>query len=177
MNIPSFLLEMSKQINTQDNRITAEPIWQVCYDKEHVTADGYENYVTYGDINDGEYSLIFSSESGSYADNDHATDWLMEHKPDFCMELSARRDEPVKDMDFEDIFHEIDDCNIQQNFMTRRREVVKSCLTESDAEWFIQRKQHLPFILALNHTVDDTIIHTSPCGVKNIGCCVGILQQ
>ncbi len=31
--IPDFLLEMSKQINTQDNRITAEPIWQVCYAK------------------------------------------------------------------------------------------------------------------------------------------------
>lgn len=140
--IPSFLLEMSEQLNTQDNRITAEPIWQVCYDKEHVTADGYESYVTYGDISSGEYALIFSSEKGSVADNDYAVEWLKERQPDFCEIWSDGSGESIDDMDFEDEFWQMDSLNIQKNFMTRRMEVVKSCLTEADAKWFIQRKQH-----------------------------------
>jgi hypothetical protein len=134
---------MSEQMNTQDNRITAEPIWQVCYDKEHVTADGYERYVTYGDISDGEYELIFSSEEGSSADNKHAIEWLKENKPDFCEIWAAGGvSGSIDDMNFEYEFDQMGSINIQKNFMVRRREVVKSCLTEADANWFIKRKQH-----------------------------------
>ena len=142
MNIPDFLLEMSEQLNTQDNRITAEPIWQVCYDKEHVTADGYESYVTYGDISSGEYELIFSTEDGTAADNDRAIEYLKENHSAFCEFWSEEFGKDISEMDFDDEFCEMENLEIQQNFMTRRKEVVKSCLTEADAKWFIQRKQH-----------------------------------
>ena len=42
--IPDFLLKMSEQLNTQDNRITADPLWMVCYDKEYPTSEDYGEY-------------------------------------------------------------------------------------------------------------------------------------
>jgi len=144
MNIPSFLLEMSEQINTQNNRITAEPLFQVCYDKEHVTADGYEEYVTYGFVGDGDYTLILSTENGSMADNDHAIEYLKENHPSFCDDWSESFEKDISEFDFEEEYenYEMSSLEFQINYMTRRREVVKSCLTEADANWFIQRKQH-----------------------------------
>jgi hypothetical protein len=143
IDIPAFLIEMSEQINTQDNRITAEPIWQVCYDKEHVTAEGYESYTTYCNSDD-DYILILSTEDGTLADNDYAIEWLREHKPNFCEKWELDFDKSMDDFDFEEEFdnYEMNALSIQKNYMVRRMEVVKSCLTESDAKWFIQRKQH-----------------------------------
>jgi len=144
VEIPQFLLEMSEQINTQDNRITADPIWQVCYDKEHITAEGYESYITCGSIGDGDYTLILSTEDGSLADNDFAIDYLQENHAGFCKYWCESFEKEMSDFDFIEQFenYEMDNLGFQINYMTRRKEVVKTCLTEVDAKWFIQRKQH-----------------------------------
>ena len=39
--IPEFLLEMSKQINEQDNLCTADPVWQVRCKRTRPTASEY----------------------------------------------------------------------------------------------------------------------------------------
>jgi len=43
IEIPEFLLEMSNQINTQDNRCTADPIWQVMCKRTRPTAEDYSD--------------------------------------------------------------------------------------------------------------------------------------
>jgi hypothetical protein len=143
MEIPQFLIEMSEQINTQDNRITANPIWQVCYDKEHVTAEGYEDYIVYG-ASDGDYNLILSTEEGSLLNNENAITYLIDNHSEWCKKWAHDFEREMDDFDFSEEFdnYEMGGLNIQKNYMTRRKEVVKVCLTEADAKWFIQRKQH-----------------------------------
>ncbi|EGR2446752.1 TPA: DNA N-6-adenine-methyltransferase [Vibrio cholerae] len=41
IEIPDFLIEMSKQMHEQNNRITADPIWQVRHKQYLVTEQGY----------------------------------------------------------------------------------------------------------------------------------------
>jgi len=85
--IPDFLLEMSRQINTQDNRITADPIWMVCYDKEHITADGFEEYIQWVD-RDNEHHVICNNEDCSNMPiylKDHYPDWYNKFIVDNCI--------------------------------------------------------------------------------------------
>lgn len=141
--IPEFLIEMSKQMNTQDNRITADPIWMVCYDKAHITAEGYEDYIEYA-TNDGDYSTIYSTEDGTLADEDFAKRELIENYPEWCKMLMQSLG--VESMDEVDVIDEITSGerpnDVSEYHMCRRQEIVKACLTEASANAFIARKQH-----------------------------------
>lgn len=140
MKIPKFLIDMSEQLNTQDNRITADPIWMVCYDKKHVTADGYHQFTEYA-VNDGDYRIVFSTEEGSLADNKHASEFLIENHPEFCQDWEKSSQEDFDCFNFENEIYDLPK-GIEEFHMIRRQEIVKACLTEADANWFIKRKQH-----------------------------------
>lgn len=138
--IPEFLLEMSNQLNTQDNRITADPIWHVCYDKKEITEDGYQEFTEYA-VSDGDYDIVYSNETDSLCDNEWAIEYLQDHYPEFCEKWEKENDAKFEDFDIESELRNLPK-DIEEYHMTRRREIVKTCLTESDANWFINRKQH-----------------------------------
>jgi len=141
IQIPDFLLEMSEQLNTQDNRITAEPIWQVCYDEKRVTDDDYHEFVEYGIFNDEGFEIIFSDERGSEYDEDYCQQTMLDRFPEYCKRYE---EETEYAFDHFDISNEWCDLpgEIKRLFMKREKVVIRSCLTEADANFFIKRKQH-----------------------------------
>lgn len=139
IKIPEFLLEMSKQINTQDNRITADPLWMICYDKKEITAEGYEQFIEYA-VNDNDHDIVFSTEYDSPADNKYALEYIKENYPEYCAKWEDDNEAPFEDFNFEAEWDLPKD--IEKYYMTKRQKIVKACLTEADAKWFIKRKQH-----------------------------------
>lgn len=152
MEIPEFLLEMSKQMNTQDNRITADPIWMVCYDKWMTCAD---------DRGDKEIFLIYhDSEYTECGNESEVLTYLHEHYCDWVHSIKAQlyEDDCLCD-DYDSLEHyiESDDFELDLEYssydfpsgleieklsMQKEMTIVKACLTEADADWFIKRKQH-----------------------------------
>lgn len=142
--IPEFLLEMSKQMHEQDNRITAEPIFQVRYKKYLVTAEGYNE--SHYEIVDCDGSTVYHSAKDNWAELE---EYLLEHHEEWCIDWAENNldcdDEADLKEHFKDNFpygphEEYPDMAVV--FLQETEEVVKSCLTEADAKWFIQRKQH-----------------------------------
>jgi hypothetical protein len=157
MEIPSFLLEMSKQMNEQHNRYTADPIWQVRYKKYLITEEGYnENHWEIAGVEEG--NTLYHSENDS--DFNDLLDYLLENNPDWVIEWAEEyADMDIKNADgdidddclntlksefndnFEPEWHELPD-SVKKFHMQEIEVVVKSCLTEKDANAFIERKQH-----------------------------------
>ena len=144
MIIPEFLIEMSEQMNNEDVRCTAEPIWTVCYDE----------WLTCADDRGDKTVLLLSDNGDNYiecSDSDHTGifDYLKEHYPVWCMTLIHEFDEEEGNIDELSSYLELDDyvdlpdnLTIEKLEMQRYRKIVKSCLTEEDARHFIKRKQH-----------------------------------
>jgi hypothetical protein len=157
IEIPAFLLEMSQQMHQQDNRITAEPIWQVRCKRYLVTQEGYNDHhweIFYGE--DGDYSTLYRSDDG---DKSNLAEWLLEHDAQWCKTWLLENDKIESYHDeiesFADVFTQafIEDFDVDSDHydlpssLTKLHfqeieEVIKSCLTEADANWFIRRKQH-----------------------------------
>jgi len=76
--LPDFLIEMSKQINTQDNRITADPLWMVCYDKEYPTSEDYGEYYQLLDC-ENEYHVIYCSKNTDGDESESVKEYMREH--------------------------------------------------------------------------------------------------
>lgn len=154
IEIPDFLLEMSKQINTQDNRITAEPIWQVRCKRLRVTAEGFGEFIQIVDTED-DYHIVASS-----ANNDSMNEQIVKHldcdpedlpvmlekwvddREDFGMSGEEKIDFFIDNFDCD---YDLDDLgySFEKFTMEEYEDIVKGAfLTEADAERFIQRKQH-----------------------------------
>lgn len=157
--IPDFLIEMSKQINKQDNNCTAEPIYQVRCKRYLVTEEGYDESHWELHSDDSEGIPIYSSKDGF--DSSESARELFEANDEWCEEwlLSMgliELDDDVQPSDvypdghtlklFEENFYFETDhdwpTNIRVIHMQETEEVIKTCLTKADADWFIQRKQH-----------------------------------
>ena len=152
MEIPKFLTEMSEQMNNKDVRCTAEPIWTVCYDKWLTCADDR-----------GDKTILLISDDCSYKECDNESEvltYLHEHHCDWInsVKLDLYNDDCLcDDYDSFEAYLECDDfelnldytdydypdgLNIERLCMQSERVIVKSCLTEEDARYFIKRKQH-----------------------------------
>ena len=135
IEIPDFIKELSEQLNTQDNRITADPIFCVYYDEKVPTAedyaDGYEFYNEDGHVCDDESELL---------------EHLQEYYPDLIKKHLHDEDiESVNDWDFEfDLVHEYFTLPEGYNrfHYLNKKHFVKASLTEAGAKQFIERKQH-----------------------------------
>lgn len=155
--IPNFLLEMSRQMHEQDNRITAEPIFQVRYKEYLVTEEGYnEHHWEIIDTEDGT-TLFHSEASQDYSD---VAMYLIEQHPDWIKDWSCNNmdanielvDSEVDEDDYDrliesinnDFDPDLDDPpdTLKKLHMQETEVVVKTCLTEADAKAFIKRKQH-----------------------------------
>jgi hypothetical protein len=147
-NVPAFLTEMSKQMHQQNNRITAEPIWQVRCKRYLVTEQDYNehHWEIFNDNHD--YPVHRSHIDSDYrnlAENLHedneewCREWCLENdiefgdEGDFVANFSMQYD-PDGFIDLPDGYKRL--------WLQETEEVVKTCLTEADANWFIQRKQH-----------------------------------
>jgi hypothetical protein len=155
--IPSFLLEMSKQMHEQDNRATNAPSWQVRYKTHLVTEEGYsEHHWEIADTEDG-ITLYHSIHDDNY---DGLFEHLFDCQPDWLIEWAeahASMDVKAPDGDiegdcydallaafnntFNPDWHDLPD-GIKKFYMQEIEVVVRTCLTEADAKAFITRKQH-----------------------------------
>lgn len=141
IEIPDFLIEMSKQINEQDNRLTADPVWVVCYDEDVTCADGRgdkEVYLIHGDCSPTEIERY---------DDDGVIKYLLENDSEWVDEWCKNNSEEDEPFIFEEEFMlEFNEDELPENFeivsMQTIRNKVKYCLTEADAIAFINRKQH-----------------------------------
>ena len=146
MEIPKFLIEMSKQINEQNNRCTADPLFEVRYKTSLITDAGY-NESHYEIISDDGYMLYHSDKSDDYTE-------LAEHLFEYEIEWSRAlvEDELTDNGDeagFVDWFNNNfdDDINdlpsdIRKLHMQTIEVTVNSHFTEVGAQQFIDRKQH-----------------------------------
>jgi len=140
-DIPGFLLEMSKQINTQDNRITADPLWMVCYDKEYPTSEDYGDHYEWVDCNN-EYHVIYKSNSDD-DETDEMRSYLVDHNGNWVEQYLDNHGEEDLNECFSMSYNDDElPSGIEKIWLNKKQEVVKACLTEADAKWFIKRKQH-----------------------------------
>jgi hypothetical protein len=131
METPKFLLEMSEQLNTQDNRMTADPLFCVYYDEKVPTSEDYaEGYEYIG-------------EDGVIGDFEELKAFLDDYHHDFV--LNAVVD--LESDDFEDFTEDDLDCDelpngVFKGYYLKKKHFVKASLTEVGAQQFIDRKQH-----------------------------------
>lgn len=157
IEIPDFLIEMSKQINDQDNRCTADPIWQVRCKRYLVTEAGHNEH-HWEIVKEDEGSSVYNSEEDhDYSDfldfaSEYYPEWLVEWADCYgCLEVELS-DGEISDNDLEPLLDSLNSYfepeyqdlpeGLKVFHMQEIEEVVKTCLTEADAKWFIQRKQH-----------------------------------
>lgn len=130
--IPEFLLEMSKQMSEQPNRSTAHPFWQVRCKRYEVTQEGYNDHHWILTDDDGEF--FRSDIDGS------VNDVLLERYPEFCKKWSGDNEQDFYD-DFNKSYDDLPS-DVTLLFVQEVEQIVTTHLTESDANWFIKRKQH-----------------------------------
>jgi len=148
--LPDFLIEMSKQMNTQGNLVTANPIWQVRCKRYLPTEPGCNESHIEIHAPDSEGIPVFSSKEGFI--NDDAIEEIWDAETEWCTywcgEQGYEISEESKEYFFDSFnFSEIlDDYDLPEDWriihMQEHEEVVKTCLTEADANFFIKRKQH-----------------------------------
>jgi hypothetical protein len=141
MELPKFLIEMSEQMNKEDVRCTAEPIWMVCYDKWSTCADGR-----------GDKEIWLLCDDGEYIDTDIEDpkvilDHLVEYYAEWVDCWLFDDDEKGNTEHFFDNF-DLEygtlpsGVSVEKISMQKEMAVVKACLTQDDADYFIERKQH-----------------------------------
>lgn len=150
--IPKFLTEMSQQMNKEDNRCTADPVWMVCHDNWLTCADGRGDKEIFLIGDDSEYKECDNeSEVLSYL-HDHHCDWITSVKVGFyednCLgddydsfEHYAESDDFELDLEYTDYSYP-EGLTIEKLCMQKEIKVINSHLTEEGAKQFIARKQH-----------------------------------
>ncbi len=136
--LPDFLLEMSRQMNSQDNRCTSDVIYQVRQHQYFVTKEGYSEHHFILTDDDGEF---FRSDTGSEED---AKDYLLDYCEETCSDWVAKNHEnelndgrDIRELfiekfnlseDIEDFHDEVNKLAVQQIDV-----VLQTCFTEKEA--------------------------------------------
>lgn len=140
--LPDWLREMSRQMRTQENRLTAHPFWQVRCKRYLPTLDGYNE--SHHEVC-GDEGVVWRS---SDPDAELVT-YLLENHEDWCKQWAEDNDyldaydsiaEAMEDS-FEPMADELPE-GIRLIPVQEIEEVVTTHFTQADAEWFIKRKQH-----------------------------------
>jgi hypothetical protein len=148
IEVPEFLIEMSNQIREQDNRMTAEPLYEVRCKRYIATEEDINESHWELHAPDGEGHPAYSTRDG--ADNCGAHDEFYDHNEVWCMGWLRDNEHPesldsfVENFDFEENSNRWFDWPEGYSLihMQEIEETVKTCLTEYDANCFINRKQH-----------------------------------
>lgn len=145
--LPAFLIEMSEQMNNEDNRCTADPIWMVCHD----------NWLTCADDR-GDKTILLMQGDDHYIecdDSDHTEifEYLYEHHEEWCLayikEYGDEEEENIVDelancVTLDDSYSNTlpDGITIERLCMQKEMKVINAHLTLEGANQFIARKQH-----------------------------------
>ena len=146
--IPDFLLEMSRQMNEQDSRATSHPFWQVRCKRFLPVEVGYNEH--HWELVDNESGVVYRSDTDS---PEKAAQYFQEIHEDWfkCLVTDCLEDPALyHHVDAVVVFSESIDLENEDDFpsgvsrvyVQEVEEVVSTHLTQSDAEWFIKRKQH-----------------------------------
>ena len=143
VQIPDFLIEMSKRMNTDPNRATAHPFWQVRTKEYLVTEEGYSEH--HWEVIDSECGTIYRSDKEELSTlteflKEHHLDWLLTYARDGdCEPYSGVAEffESNWENDFDELPDELSIVHLQEV-----EKVVWTGLTEQAAKDFIARKQH-----------------------------------
>ena len=129
VEIPDFLLEMSRQMREQPNRCTSHPFWQVRCKRYLPTLDGYntDHYEVCGDE-----GVIYRSD---YPVSE-LHEFLLDEHEEWCKQY-AEAIESWFDLDCDELPDGLTKIPVQEV-----EEIVSTHLTQSGAEQFIKRKQH-----------------------------------
>jgi len=146
MEIPKFLIEMSEQLNSQGNRCTADPLFEVRYKQSLVTEEGY-NESHFEIISEEGYSLYHSEKSADYSE---LAEHLVQHNEDWCKSWCEENEVDLSGGAFVEYFKDDYDHDgwmdlpgdIKKLHMQEVEVTVNSHFTERDAKAFINRKQH-----------------------------------
>lgn len=155
--IPEFLLEMSKQVNEQGNRATADPMFEVRYKKYVITEEGYNEH--HWEVIDDEGNSRYHSEKD---DNfNELAEYLFEHYREWCVEWIEDNDvgydmspyswpddyseikvfQHTFNKEFSFSSHELPD-ELKKFHLQEIEVTLNTHFTEADANAFIKRKQH-----------------------------------
>lgn len=148
--IPDFLIKMSKQLNEQNNRMTADPMFEVRYKTSLVTECGY-NESHWEIFCDSGHTLYHSEKSENL---DDLASYLFQNESDWCKEWICENDLTDVELDefaFIELFNEHFDIDynadelpddVKKLHMQEIEVTVSSHFTEADAQAFINRKQN-----------------------------------
>lgn len=149
IDIPDWMLEMSQQMNTDDNRCTAHPFWQVRQKKYIVTEQDYsQHHWSIFDSEEGE-EIFRSDKSKDFKD---LAEWLLSNECSWCEEWFEEETDDFGcfaghtftnafNERFNPDYHDLPE-SLVMLCMQEIEEVITTHLTKSDADWFIERKKH-----------------------------------
>lgn len=152
MEVPKFLIEMSEQMNNEDVRATADPVWQVRCKRTRPTDSDYSDIFHMLD-RECDYSMVATNKESSSI-NQQIINYLDCDIDDLPVILESWVDESYKGNNFNgegkvNYFLAHFDCKhdelegIELVWVEEYEDIVKGAfLTEEDANWFIKRKQH-----------------------------------
>lgn len=129
---PDFLLELSKQLNEQDNRITADPLFCVYYDEKVPTSEDYSD----------DFEWFDHEESEVIGDDDDLIEYLKENHLEWLQNYATGEEVEVSDVTIDDLEWETLPSKIDKVHYLKKKHFVKASLTEAGAQQFIDRKQH-----------------------------------
>lgn len=143
IEIPEFLIELSRQINDQPNRSTSHPFYQVRCKRPYVTAEGY-NYEYFEVYSDDGVAFTSNYKISGCKESDFAEYLIENHYQWLC---DTFEDIEVIDVDFVLENFDFEGCENLPDGLTKIwiqevEEVVSTHLTLDAAEQFIKRKQH-----------------------------------
>lgn len=145
--IPEFLIRMSKEMATQNNCITADPLFEVRCKRYLVTEKGYSesHWELHGPDSEGRptYSSAVDFEGGQDLDE------FYDENESWCEEWLEERDligrhNFIESFSYEDHYASGDDWpeGYYVVHMQEVEETIKTCFTRSSCQQFIDRKQH-----------------------------------
>lgn len=153
MEIPKFLIEMSEQMNNEDNRCTADPVWQVRCKRTRATSSGYTDIFEF--VENDEYTVVAKNYGDEESVNQQIVNYLNCDPDDLPIALEEWVDSRVDlggivsgedkiDYFLENFRPDYDELRGFSIIWVEEYEdvVMGAFLTEQDANWFIERKQH-----------------------------------
>lgn len=143
--LPSWVLELAKQIQNQPSRSTAHQFWKVRYQEWVPVPHGYsDEYVI---LNTDESEECYQSFNGNIDDlKSHlwdyhqgwCEDWVNHYADDYDC---STEDRFFDEFEIDRFINDLPD-NLMQIYVGKQERIASTHLTENDVNWFIKRKQH-----------------------------------
>lgn len=137
--LPKFLLDMGEGIKNQDNRCTADPMFEVRYDQYLITEEGY-NESHFELLNENDETVYHSEKSDSV---ETLEAYLLDNEEGWCRVWCEDRGLCLPESACESVIEGLDlPPSLRKIHLQKVPVTVNAHFTEKDAQAFIDRKQH-----------------------------------